>query len=454
MAAAALALAFAGVGLAPGTARAATATTFGVPRATATFAVSIVLTEPVTLPAGVSRIEALIRTGSNLTSSVVEIQPIPGIGPTTLRYALDLKPGGLTPNTLVQLWFRVTLADGTGEDGPIASVRYEDTRFDWHVLSGSIVRVHWTDGGSAFGRRALAIGEQAVADASKLLGVTETEPIDFFIYSTTAAFRDVLGPDTRENVGGIAYTDIRTLLANIAPSAVDDPWVGIVIPHELTHLVFATATDNPFHGPAHWLNEGLAVYLSKGYTSEDRGQVGDAVRAGSLMPITALAGQFPTAGDRFGLAYAEGASAVAFMVHRYGKPALVKLIRSYHEGRTDDEAFTAALGVDVAGFEAAWIADLGTTEPTAFGPQPAPPGPVPPGWEGGGVTPGTIATPAATSAATSAPTTGPGNPDTRDSSSLLATGVATALIAFLGIGLLAVGMRRRRPVPPAPPSAP
>ena len=441
---------FAGAWLGPAAARAATATTFGPPKATATFAVSIVLTEPVTLPVGVNRIEALVRTGTSDTSSVAEVVPVPAAGPTTLRYELKLTPGSMTPNTPVRMWFRVTFANGTMEDGPIASVLYEDTRFDWHVLSGPLVRVHWTIGGSAFGRRALAIGEKAVANASALLGVTETEPIDFFIYSRTADFYDVMAPDTRENVGGIAYTDIRTLLANIAPSAVDDPWVGIVIPHELTHLVFDTATGNPFHEPAHWLNEGLAVYLSKGYTSEDRGQVRDAVRSGSLIPITALVGQFPATGDRFGLAYAESASAVSFMVRKYGKPALVKLIRSYHDGHTDDEAFQIGLGVDVAGFEAAWAADLGTTLPKAFGPQPAPAGPVPPGWEGTGVTPGTIPTSAATAPPTSSPTATPIGTDSDSSaSSLLAVGIATALVAILGIGLLAVAMRRRRHPPQA-----
>jgi hypothetical protein len=443
-----LALIFAGAWLGPAVARGAGETIFGVPKATAKFEASIVLTEPVTLPAGVTRVEALIRSGSSDTSNVVEILPIPAAGPTTLRYEMKLTPGAMPPNTLVRLWFRVTLADGTAEEGPVASVRYEDTRFHWHVLSGSIVTVHWTDGGAAFGSRALAIGERAVANASKLLGVTETERIDFFIYSYTAPFYDVMGPDTRENVGGIAYTDIRTLLANIAPSAVDAPWVGVVIPHELTHLVFDTATRNPFHEPAHWLNEGLAVYLSKGYTTEDRGEVGRAVKAGSIIPITALVGQFPTAGDRFSLAYAESASAVSFMVRKYGKPALVKLIRSYHDGHTDDEAFQIGLGVDVAGFQAAWAADLGISLPNAFGPQPAPAGPVPPGWEGSGVTPGTIATAPATATPTvSAAATPVGTDNGTSTSSPLATGIATAVVAILGIGLLAVAMRRRRHPP-------
>ena len=47
--------------------------------------------------------------------------------------------------------------------------------------------------------------------------MTETEPVDFFIYADQDAFYDALGPGTRENVGGQAHADIRTLFALIAP---------------------------------------------------------------------------------------------------------------------------------------------------------------------------------------------------------------------------------------------
>ena len=49
-------------------------------------------------------------------------------------------------------------------------------------------------------------------------GVTETDPIDFFIYADQDAFYDALGPGTRENVGGQANAEIRTLFALITPS--------------------------------------------------------------------------------------------------------------------------------------------------------------------------------------------------------------------------------------------
>ena len=52
-----------------------------------------------------------------------------------------------------------------------------------------------------FGQHALEIGERAVAETSELLGVTETDPIDFFVYADQSAFYDALGPGTLRERG-------------------------------------------------------------------------------------------------------------------------------------------------------------------------------------------------------------------------------------------------------------
>lgn len=419
-----------------GVARAASADIFGPATATSTFQVGIDLTEPATVPAGVKRLEALVGTAGDTQTTVTDV-PVPAAGATTLNYHLAIQPGDIIPNTVLHLSFRMTLADGTQDEGPVATVRYQDTRFAWKTLVGQYVTVHWAQGDDAFGRRALAIGDKAIADVSALLGVTETAPIDFYIYPDQATFYDVLGPAVRENVGGVAFPDIRTLLADIAPTAVNDPWVGIVIPHELTHLVFGTATDNPYHQPPHWLNEGLAVYLSQGYVAGDRSSVAQAAADGSIMPLTAIEGQFPTTQERFSLAYAESVSAIDYLIRTYGQDALVKLIRSYASGVSDDEAFSAALGVDVAGFQAGWLHGLGIAEPKPFGPQPAPVGPLPSGWSGAGPTAGTAA---GGSASPITPNTG----DTSGGPDLVLVGVLTALVTFGVIGGIALVMGRRR----------
>jgi hypothetical protein len=351
----------------------------GEATATATFGASIGVEQMVRLGVAPVRAEAMVRVEGSNRTFLAEI-PSPGQGESTLTYAYPTPSGSLYPNTRVELGFRLTFDDGRIVDTPTTTIRYEDNRFDWRTLEGPLVRVHWADGDDAFGRRALAVGERAVEEAAALLGVDETRPIDFFVYGDRAAFFDVLGPAIQENVGGVALAEIRTMFANIEPSQVNDLWVGIVIPHELTHLVFDTATRNPYHEPPHWLNEGLADYLAQGYNAGARGNVENAARSGAIMPLRALVGRFPTTQDRFSLAYDESVSAIDFLIRTYGQDALVGLIRSYADGVSDDLAFERALGVNVAGFEAAWLADLGIEEPPAYGPRPAPPGPLPPGW--------------------------------------------------------------------------
>jgi hypothetical protein len=416
--------------------------TFGTASASSTFLESIIVEQQATLPPGVKRIEAYVRQGSDGTTFLAEIAN-PGTGEHLLRYTYPTPSGGLYPNTRVKLGFRVTFDDGHVVDSPPATLRYEDTRFAWDTLKGDVVTVHWYQGNQAFGRRALDIGERAIRDASGLLGVTETEPIDYYIYADRDAFYDVLGPAIRENVGGIALPEIRTLFANIAPANVDDAWVGIVVPHELTHLVFDTATRNPYHQPPHWMNEGLAVYLSEGFAAGARANVERTARAGEIMPLRALVGQFPTTAERFGLAYDESVSAIDYLIRTHGQEALVTLIKSYAGGVGDDAAFTAALGVDTEGFETGWLADLGVDVPAPYGPLPAPAGPLPPGW---------AAEPPSTSSPIGSglpsPTFRTSQPPGDDPSGPITIGIVAILAVLLAVGLVVVarGLSRGDPL--------
>jgi hypothetical protein len=325
---------------------------------------------------------------------------------------------------------------------------YADDRLAWKTLEGKVVRAHWYDGDAAFGRRVLDIGDTAIADTSKLLGVTETDPIDFFVYADQDKFYDALGPGARENVGGEAHADIRTMFALITPSDIGASWVETVVPHELTHLVFATAIENPYHEPPHWLNEGLAVYLSEGYGQSYKASVRDAVRSDSVIPLAGLVGAFPTSYERFFLGYGESVSAVDFVVRTYGKEALVGLIRSYAKGLSDDEAFTAAFKVDTAAFEAAWLKDIGAKAPVRVGPVAAPVGPLPSGWAGPLVIPSVAPeAPGGSSGGAVSPANPTGTGDGQVSGVVLIA-VAVLVVAVLGASLIVA--RRRNAARPGP----
>ena len=468
---------------------AAATVSFGDPKATSTFGTGVEFDQPV-IGGGIAvrRIEILV-TGPGSSGPQVSELPVAGsLGTKTLHYLQAEADGHIYPNTVLTAQWRIIDSDGGIHLGPPVTVRYADTRFDWQTVSGSLVRVHWYVGDESFGRRALSIAEAGIAKAEGLLGVKETEPVDFFVYATQGAFYDALGPGTRENVGGLAVTALRTLFALITPDQINDSWVGVVIPHELTHLVFATTVRNPYHFPPRWLNEGLAVYLSQGLDNSDRQMVQDAARGGTLIPLPGIAGFFPTSYAKFALAYAESVSAVDFMIRVYGQPALVELINTYSRGVTDDEAFTAAIGLDVAGFNAAWMKDLQAVTPRLYGPQPPPFGPLPSGWSASpgpaaptapasadpvpsGViagSPSSQPSPAATGSQASPPPTGPtassaptpapsgpavvpitagsSGPNGRDVAALL--GLVAILLA--GVGAVLILVSRRRAAAPRP----
>jgi hypothetical protein len=415
---------------------------WGTPSSSQVFGQQVEVRQPVTVSQPLRRVEVLIRQPRSVGPHVSLVTPPAPEGSMTLVFDLGVVDAGLVPNTPLEVRWRLTENDGTVSLGPVLDVRYVDDRFHWQTATGSLVRLHWYAGDLAFGRRALQIGEDGVAVAETLLGVTETEPVDFFVYADQAAFYAALGPGTPENVGGEAFAEIRTMFALIPPDEVSAGWVGTVVPHELTHLVFDTATFNPYHSPPHWLNEGIATYVAQGYDPSSRDRVRSAIAAGTLMPLDALVGAFPLVQDRFYLAYAESVSAVDFLIRRYGTAALERLVRAYGTGASDDEAFRAALGVNVEGFQAAWLADLGAQASGPFGPQPAPPGPVPSDWLRAG---GIVGPPGSAAPAQPAPTAGAteGTGPTAGSGSLVPALVGAVLALVIVGGILVLGRGAR-----------
>lgn len=328
------------------------------------------------LPPGtdVARVDLLLRLPREEVVRAREAEVLPD---GTVRAVV---PGHHLPNTTWLYRFRVRLDDGARIESPEASVTVADPRFAWRTLLRDGIELRWYDGDDAFAERALRVGADAVDAAAELLGARPPAPVTLLVYASTDDLYGALGPGTRENVGGQANAETGTMYALISPGQRASDWEEIVIGHELTHLVFDAASANPWREPPRWLNEGIAVWLTEGYGASDRSQVERAAAAGSLIPLEGLAGYFPSTPGRFSLAYAESASAIDHLARRWGREAVGRLARAYRDGVTDDAAFRAAIGIDLAAFEATWLAGLGVERPDPLGPVPAPPGPVPPGW--------------------------------------------------------------------------
>ena len=454
--------------------------TFGQPSATA------VLGEPVTIVSTISGVEAggvvdvLIHLVGNPTTVVLPAEQISTdtfqaqeeINVSSSAVCSCLAQGNSTPNTHFDFQFRVTASDGTVTLGPVGETTVEDTRFQWQVLEDRLIRLHWYAGDQAFATSAAAASNDAIAKSVAALGTTIDEPFDMFIYDTEEAMRTAVNP-IRENVQAEAHPDIDTIFAHLPSNQPADPYNEIVIAHELTHLVFHHAVDNPYGGVPRWLDEGNAVYQSEGYSGTWQAPVNAAVQSKTLIPLDGLAGLFPSVRDQFYLAYGESVAAVDFFIRTHGEPKFWELINSFSAGVSEDDAFTAAIGMDADAFNEAWFASYGLTPPDPIGPQPGAPGPIPPGWNetdpgapntpapttnpGSTTAPGTTPAPNATPGASTRPVAtavpaGSSSGPTDITPTLVVLGVVVLLV--IGSVVIAAVVLNNRTSPPPPPASP
>ena len=443
---------------------------FGEPSASAPLGEPVVVTSTINGVEEGSTVEVLLGMDGREQKIVVTAAPAGGPDEWSATAEIDVPTavdctcyasGQSAPNSPIQFQFRVRAPDGGLTFGPVGNTRVEDDRFDWQTLEQGLVRVHWYEGDQAFAQTAADVANSAIDRAAELLGSTLPEPVDLFIYATQDALLEAVSP-ARENIAGEAHLSIQTMFVWIGPND-DRRESDVTIAHELTHLVFRETTFNRYHEPPRWLNEGVAVYLSEGYSESFRSVVEVSALTGELIPLQGLAGLFP-AGEGFFLAYGESVSAVDFFVNTYSEETLWNLVRSYANGLSDDEAFEAATGDDLAAFNAAWMQSLDTDVREPVGPQPAPPGPLPSGWSAEGqptpppslpvsATQDPSATPAPGATATPRPEQTPPPVDDDDDSGAflvaLVVGIAALVAVLVGFVVITRG-RKPRAVPPQP----
>ncbi len=198
--------------------------TFGDQKIESVYGTGITFKVPVQVTGPLARLDIQLRFPDSLGPFVETVPFDAAGGATSATYVLDITGDShLVPNTTIEATWAAYPAIG---QPPVlskaATIRYEDTEHDWQSLKGDVVTVHWYAGDQAFAQHALEIGDKAVKDTADLLGVQDVKPVDFFIYGDTDSFRTALGPGTRENVGGQAHADIRTLFALISPDQIND----------------------------------------------------------------------------------------------------------------------------------------------------------------------------------------------------------------------------------------
>lgn len=349
------------------------------------------MTFTVELPGGApDRLELLLTTPG---SEAVFVAPVPAAGDSA-TYTWDTSVDHVTPNTLVTYQWRATDGEEVTLSDP-GRLRYEDDRpgLDWRSASFGDATVHWYGDAEAQARRFGELSAVGVQRAEELLGTSLAGPVDVFVYDSREDFFGALGPGAREWTGAAAFTELRTIFMWNSEGAGDQAALEQAMIHEVTHVVFADATANPYHDPARWLNEGIATWTEEFDGADEAAIVRVEASGAGLFAFEAIEAQFPI-GDRGGrLSYAQGTAMIDRIVDTYGEGALARIAAAYRDGASDAEALEAGTGVPAEQLYDEFYAAYGVEAPQPITPEPIPPSEVDPP-EAGPLDPGGVDTPA------------------------------------------------------------
>ena len=270
----------------------------------------------------------------------------------TAEYVLKPEEAGIAAGSPIGYEWRARDQSG-GMATAAGSVTYEDTHFGWRQFQNGPVTVRLYAGDPAF----ISIVQRTTTDALTTMqanyGLSPTAPIFVNIYAARTDFLSN-SPDAPEWAGGDTVPqrgEINTYLSGDGAAL----WrVGEVLPHELSHmLVYQWAG----RAALLWLDEGLAVTNQAATSINYATYLDRALKANTLLPMSALERSFPTGADDALLAYAESRSIVGFLLERYGTARVGLLIKALRDDTTDG-ALRRLFGLDSTQLQTQWLNGL------------------------------------------------------------------------------------------------
>lgn len=306
--------------------------------------------------------------------------------PITADISINTQKDYLPPGTRISYYW--LLGAGTGDTFQTAAQQftYQDTRYSFKELKNGLFTVRWFQGDDKFGQSAMNRVMTTVDKLSQLYKVKPDTPINLTIYPDSRTMFTALPPNTQEWVGGQAIPELGTIVLAIAPG--DATEIGRSIPHEVSHQVVYQATRNPYNVTPKWLDEGLAVNNQDkidGFLTQAFEKARDER---TLFPLRVLNGSFPADSQLSYVAYGQSVQVVRYILQKYGNAGMEKILGSFKQGVSYDEAIQLGLGISLDQLDREWKQSIGypvpdlppaTPTPIAVIPTrtPVPSGPVP-----------------------------------------------------------------------------
>jgi hypothetical protein len=263
--------------------------------------------------------------------------------------------GGLPPGTKINYQWLLKDANGNSVKSALTEVKFDDGNHPWKSIAQDKVTLYWYDGNQSFGQTLMQATQDALTRLSASTGATIKDPIRLYIYANQS---DLLGSMIfpQEWSGGVAFTSYGCIAIGISSSNLD--WGKGAIAHELTHLITAQATDNPYNGLPTWLDEGLAMYNQGPLDISFTNSLNNAIQTKTLITVRTLSSPFSTDAGISYLDYAESYGIVSYLITTYGKDKMAALESTFQQGSTYDGALQKVYGFDMDGLNTRWQATL------------------------------------------------------------------------------------------------
>jgi hypothetical protein len=190
-----------------------------------------------------------------------------------------------------------------------------------------VARVHYNRNDEKLARETLSITRESLLEFGKHLEIGDA-PINITICSNQSQFRSLAGEYGMARVGGIAKSPQGVIIIKapyLSPDGVD--YRG-TLRHELIHVLIARNTEGD--NAPRWLDEGLAMVISKELRWESGLRIARMHAIRGLIPYRELNFAFASIGDEvsFGDAYAQALSMTRYLEKRLGEKKFWELILS------------------------------------------------------------------------------------------------------------------------------
>jgi len=131
----------------------------------------------------------------------------------------------------------------------------------------------------------------------------------------------------------VAYPSLNLIIIK-SPRATKRGHIDLrkIFKHEFSHVALGRVFKEREKIPR-WLDEGLAMYVSREWNLSRVSAMTRAVLTDSLIPLSELTRGFPQDADRAELAYSESFYLISFLISRYGKERFHRFIKVYTEGK-------------------------------------------------------------------------------------------------------------------------